>query len=224
MSHDVSKVVELQEKVVQMEQEKLENERFAAVGQTVAGLAHGVKNILMGLEGGMYVVNSGLQREDNELVSNGWKMLQTNIAKISSVVKEYLQFARGSEIEVEMSDPAGIAADVYNLYKDLAAQSEITLTVDLQEGIKKAPLDAEGIHDCLANLISNAIDACVVSDKTKKKIDLSCYEKDNVIYYTVKDNVPEGSSTNMAEKSVSNRRFERDRRLRSSSRARNCLE
>jgi PAS domain S-box-containing protein len=188
ISLDVSRMVELQEKVVQMEQEKLENERFAAVGQTVAGLAHGVKNILMGLEGGMYVVNSGLQREDNELVSNGWKMLQTNIAKISSVVKEYLQFARGSEIEVDDADPVGIAADVFDLYKDLAEQSGIELTADLQDGIDKAPLDAEGIYDCLANLISNAIDACVVSDKTKKKVELSCYEKGDVIYYTVKDN------------------------------------
>jgi PAS domain S-box-containing protein len=188
ISLDVSKMIELQERVVQMEQEKLEVERFAAVGQTVAGLAHGVKNILMGLEGGMYVVNSGLQREDNELVSNGWNMLQTNIAKISSVVKEYLQFARGAAIEVEMADPIGIAADVFDLYKDLAEQSGITLTAELQEGISMAPLDSEGLYDCLANLISNAIDACVVSDKTRKKIELSCYEKDDTIYYQVKDN------------------------------------
>ena len=33
--------------------EQLEAERLAAVGQTVAGLAHGVKNLLMGIEGGM---------------------------------------------------------------------------------------------------------------------------------------------------------------------------
>lgn len=188
MSLDVSDMIALQETVRRMEQEKIEVERFAAVGQTVAGLAHGVKNILMGLEGGMYVVNSGLQREDNELVSKGWGMLQTNIAKISSVVKEYLQFARGSQIEVDMADPVSIAADVFELYKDLAEQSGITLTADLQEGIKKAPLDAEGIYDCLANLISNAIDACVVSDKKLKKIQLSCYEKNGTIYYQVKDN------------------------------------
>lgn len=35
-----------------LEQEKLVAERLAAVGQTVAGLAHGIKNVLMGLEGG----------------------------------------------------------------------------------------------------------------------------------------------------------------------------
>jgi histidine kinase len=188
MSHDVSELIALQEKLARVEQEKIEIDRFAAVGQTVAGLAHGIKNILMGLEGGMYVVNSGLQRDNNDLVASGWAMLQNNIGKISSVVKEYLQFARGSAIQVEMADPVEIARDVYALFHDLAKQSGITLTADLQEDIRTAPMDADGIHSCLANLVSNAIDACIVSDKKRKKIQLICYEKDNTIYYEVKDN------------------------------------
>lgn len=188
MSSDVSEVIKLQERLAKVEQEKIEMDRFAAVGQTVAGLAHGIKNILMGLEGGMYVVNSGLERNDNELVNNGWNMLQSNISKISSVVKEYLQFARGSEIQVEMSDPVAIARDVYELFRDLAEQSEIALNIDLQEGLAEAPLDSEGIHTCLANLVSNAIDACVVSDKKRKRIQLSCHEANKTIVYEVKDN------------------------------------
>lgn len=188
MSLDISEVIQLQEKLKQAEQEKLENERFAAVGQTVAGLAHGIKNILMGLEGGMYVVNSGLQRNDNDLVSSGWTMLQNNITKISTVVREYLQFARGTEIQVEKADPVAIARDVYGLYHDLAEQSDITLTAELDESVAEAPLDPEGIHTCLANLVSNAIDACEMSDKTRKKITLSCHEKNGSIVYEVKDN------------------------------------
>ena len=46
--------------IKRLEQEKLDAERLAAVGQTVAGLAHTIKNLLMGLEGGMYMVDSGL--------------------------------------------------------------------------------------------------------------------------------------------------------------------
>jgi signal transduction histidine kinase len=188
MSLNVSEMIMLQEKLKQVEREKIEVERFAAVGQTVAGLAHGIKNILMGLEGGMYVVNSGLERNDNELMASAWKMLQNNITKISTVVKEYLQFARGSEIQVEKTNPVAIAREVFDLYRDLAEQSGIELTADLQEGIRDASLDSEGIHTCLANLISNAIDACVVSDKKRKKIKLSCHEKDGTIIYEVEDN------------------------------------
>ncbi|MFH1610255.1 MAG: PAS domain-containing protein [Candidatus Bipolaricaulota bacterium] len=44
MSTDITEVKKL-------EMEKREAERLAAVGETVAGIAHGIKNVLMGLEG-----------------------------------------------------------------------------------------------------------------------------------------------------------------------------
>ena len=57
--------------IKRLEQEKLDAERLAAVGQTVAGLAHTIKNLLMGLEGGMYMVDSGLSRGDASRITAG---------------------------------------------------------------------------------------------------------------------------------------------------------
>ena len=62
MSTDITEVKKL-------EAEKREAERLAAVGETVAGIAHGIKNVLMGLEGGMYAVNSGIQLGDDERIA-----------------------------------------------------------------------------------------------------------------------------------------------------------
>jgi hypothetical protein len=77
MSTDISAVKRL-------EAEKREAERFAAVGQTVAGIAHGVKNVLMGLEGGMYAVSTGMERGDDERIARGWVMLSENVTRIRS--------------------------------------------------------------------------------------------------------------------------------------------
>ncbi|MGW8303666.1 MAG: response regulator, partial [Desulfobacterales bacterium] len=46
--------------IKRLENELLKSERLAAVGQTVAGLAHGIKNILHGLKGGSYLVDIGI--------------------------------------------------------------------------------------------------------------------------------------------------------------------
>jgi PAS domain S-box-containing protein len=175
-------------KIKQLESEIIEAERLAAVGQTVAGLAHGIKNVLMGLEGGMYVVNSGMNRGNNELVKQGWGMLQNNIEKISSFVKEFLNFAKGNTLKAELIYPYSIAADIVDLYKDTIAQSGIRFTTNLEEGIDKAAMDAKTIHTCIANLISNAIDACLVSDNKNPTIGFSLFEKDGNICYEVKDN------------------------------------
>jgi PAS domain S-box-containing protein len=44
--------------IKQLESEKLEAERLSAVGHTVAGLAHGIKNLNTALEGGMYMLKT----------------------------------------------------------------------------------------------------------------------------------------------------------------------
>jgi nitrogen-specific signal transduction histidine kinase len=54
--------------------------RLAAVGQTVAGLAHGIKNILTGLEGGM-CRKLGLKAKRS---GRRGREMPRNIAKISS--------------------------------------------------------------------------------------------------------------------------------------------
>ncbi len=175
-------------KVKQLENEILEAERLAAVGHTVAGLSHGIKNILMGLEGGMYVVNSGIRRNDHDLVKQGWDMLESNIEKVSSFVREFLSFAKGTVPHVEMADPYKIAMEVINLYKDAARQAGITFETRLQKGIPRAPMDPRGIHTCLANLISNAMDACLMSNAKHQVIIFSLFERKGAICYEVKDN------------------------------------
>ncbi|RJP24094.1 MAG: PAS domain S-box protein [Candidatus Omnitrophota bacterium] len=174
--------------IKQLELEKLEAERLAAVGQTVAGLAHGIKNVLMGLDGGMYVVSSGMKKDDKELTRKGWEMLKSNIERITSYVKDFLNFARGrSTLEVRPVDPNWIVREVVNLYKDVAEQAGILLIAEFQENINPANLDAEGIHTCLTNLVSNAIDACEMSEKMDCKVIVRSIERDDTLVFEVQD-------------------------------------
>ncbi len=180
MSTDISEMKRLQ-------QEKLTAERLAAVGQTVAGLAHGIKNVIMGLEGGMYVVSSGIRRHDNEKVRQGWDILEENVARISSFAKEFLDFAKGRAPHVAMVDPNRIAREIVELFGDTASRSGIQLEADLDGTISEAPLDREGIHTCLANLISNALDACEMSNKEDRHVVLATRERDDTLVYEVTD-------------------------------------
>jgi len=180
MSADISEMKRL-------EQEKLTAERLAAVGQTVAGLAHGIKNVIMGLEGGMYVVGSGIRRNNGEKIRQGWRVLEENISRISAFAKEFLDFARGRTPQVSVVDPNRIAQGVIELFREAAAQSGVRLRADLGENIAHAPLDQEGIHTCLANLISNAIDACEMSRKKHRCVVLTTRERDGLLVYEVVD-------------------------------------
>jgi len=145
--------------IKRLEREKLDAERLAAVGETVAGIAHGIKNILTGLQGGMYVASLGMQHGDVERIKEGWEMLTRNMNRISELTRNLLAFSRGEPFECTLVDPAEVVRDVVALYQDSAARHGIELVAEIQAGIEPASMDSAGMHGCLTNLISNAVDA-----------------------------------------------------------------
>jgi PAS domain S-box-containing protein len=175
--------------VKQLEHEKRQAERLAAVGETVAGIAHGIKNVLMGLEGGMYAVNTGIEQGDDQRIARGWQMLEENVSRISQFVREFLDFARGRVARVALIDPNQPLRKVAALFGEKARQAGVRLTVEPGAEILPAPLDEDGIHTCLANLVSNAIDACLLGDSTREHVvAISSRETDGTLIYEVVDN------------------------------------
>jgi histidine kinase len=172
----------------ELEREKLAAERLAAVGQTVAGLAHGIKNVLMGLEGGMYAFQSGMSKGDDQRMLQGWQMLEENINRITTFVKEFLEFARGRTPTVHLVDPNGVAGRVVDLFKDKAELAGIRLAFEPQPDVPAAFMDEEGIHASLVNLVSNALDACETSDKPDPEVIVRTRDDGGSLVLEVADN------------------------------------
>ena len=181
ISNDVTKVKRL-------ERDILDAERLAAVGQTVAGLAHSIKNILMGLEGGKYMISLGLQKGDRGLIDRGSEMLDRNFNKTTTLVKDFLSFSKGRLPSLKMVQPNDLVMEIVDLYKDIAAQSGIELKADLRPNTKKAPLDPDGIHTCLTNLVSNAIDACLMGEQKGSEVMISVRDDRGRLIFEVVDN------------------------------------
>jgi signal transduction histidine kinase len=174
--------------IKQLENDKMEAERLAAVGQTVAGLAHGVKNLITSLEGGMYMLNSGMNKGNAERVQKGMEMLVRNIDRVSTFVKEFLSFSKGREIQVKLCNPAKIAEEVVDLYAAQARELGIELVIQRIGDIDPAPMDYESLHECLTNLVGNAIDACRMSDNEGGcHVLVRTFEENGVIVYEVVD-------------------------------------
>lgn len=175
--------------IKRLEKEKLEAERMAAVGQTVAGLAHGVKNLLTSLEGGMYMLNSGINKGKIDRVGKGLEMLSRNINRISMFVKAFLDFSKGRTIKAKLCDPCKIAEEVVQSYVGKAKELGIELKNISSQDIERAPIDYESMHECLTNLIGNAMDACCMSDEKENcHVYVKTSEKNGIIIYEVADN------------------------------------
>lgn len=161
---EVGSVVFIQDlrEILRLQKEKEQAERLAAIGQTVAGLAHYIKNILNGLQGGAYVINSALKKSDMGLIEKGLKMMNKNIDQITNIVMDMLVYSKERRPKYEFVDPNELTKDVIELMQERARLANVELIPQLSEGISPVPMDRTAIHRCLLNLVSNAIDACTL--------------------------------------------------------------
>ncbi len=176
-SVDITSVKEIQKQLI-------------LLGQTVAGMAHSIKNIMMGLEGGIYVVNKGLEDNDRRQIKEGWDMVLLNFEKISNIVKDILYCSKERPPDLQHVNPNAVAKEVYELFKKTAASYSVTLQLDLDTTLTEAILDPAGLHTVLSNLVSNAIDACKMDIfKDRHLVEIRSKKgKDGSVVFEVADN------------------------------------
>jgi signal transduction histidine kinase len=88
---------------------------------------------------------------------------------------------------VRLVDPNELAGAVFALFRDAAKLKGIELRTNLRKGVPPAMMDRDAIHTCLANLVSNALDACEVSDKPNRHVMLSTNEREGTLVFAVAD-------------------------------------
>ncbi|MFH1132336.1 MAG: PAS domain-containing sensor histidine kinase [Pseudomonadota bacterium] len=154
----ISKVMEVSTNIT--EAKRLQHQ-LAMMGLAVAGIAHRAKNILMGLEGGVFVVNEGFATNDMSEVNNGWGMVERNVDKVSKIVQDLLFCSKEREPKLKKDVcPEKIVREVYELYRARASEEGIELCLEVSETPHFGTFDSEAIHSIVSNLISNALDAC----------------------------------------------------------------
>jgi signal transduction histidine kinase len=162
---DITKIKDLQRQLTLM-------------GRAVAGMAHRIKNLLMGLEGGIFVVNTGMELGEQETIEEGWEMVERNVKTVSRLVKDLLFCSK--EREPEFQDnvyPGKVLKDVGSLYAPRVEEDNIKLDVEVSKALEPGRYDPDGLHNMLSNLVANAIDACRFDpDESKKshRIGLRC--------------------------------------------------
>ncbi len=138
---------------------KLQNERLAAMGETVATLSHSIKNILQGLRGGADVVEMGLKKEDLKVSSGGWAILKRNLDRIIGLTMNMLAYSRPRATELELARLAPLLDDCASLLKDVCAARGVVLLVDCDIDMPPVAMDPGQMHQAVLNLMTNAVEA-----------------------------------------------------------------
>lgn len=138
---------------------QVHRERLAASGETVAYLSHYIKNVLQGMRSGGDVLKRGIDKRDFAITTQGWEILNRNLDKSYNLMLNMLAFSKDREPRLEMLQLNKIVQDVVELTQKQADDARVMLLTDFDEQLPAVPLDYDGVHQVVLNLIVNAMDA-----------------------------------------------------------------
>jgi len=161
---DVTAVIEMATNITQV---KIDQKELATLGQSIALLSHGLKNILEGLQGGVYVVDEAFKDGDMALARKGWQIVSKNIYGVADFVKNILYSSKNRPLKYDLASPGQLAKDSLALFQERAAGMHIRLREQINPYIPNVHLDVASIGMMLNNLIWNAMEACQ-NDRQKK--------------------------------------------------------
>ena len=137
----------------------LEAERLAAIGETTAALSHSIKNILQALRGGADVVEMGLRNANLDQARKGWGIVERNFDKIYNLTLNLLAYSKPREPNIELVQPRKIINECIELLAGTANERGVMAVADVDRDVPAVPMDPDGIHQVLMNLLTNALDA-----------------------------------------------------------------
>ncbi|MGD8530224.1 MAG: ATP-binding protein [Syntrophobacterales bacterium] len=143
----------------QLYKDKILNERLAAMGQAISGLSHYIKNIVAAMDTSHAMVEKALAAEDFSIINRVWKILRRSNQRISNLVLDMLAYSKDRKPDIQPCPINEVCKEAAELCHDRIKTKHGKLQLDLDPKLPRILADPQGIHRCLLNLLTNAIDA-----------------------------------------------------------------
>jgi PAS domain S-box-containing protein len=163
--------------------------QLTSIGLLLSSISHGIKGLLNGLNGGIYLVNAGLEKNNPARLKQGWEIVLRNVSRIRSMVLDILYYAKDRELNYAPIAANALIDDVYAVIHDKAAEHhiEVILEPDAQAGTFE--VDTKAMTSLLINLAENSIDACRIdTHKNEHALKLKSEGREDSIRFAIEDN------------------------------------
>ena len=158
----IESVMEMSADITQIHQLR---SQFASMGMLISNISHGIKGLLTGLDGGLYLVDSGLAKNKPERLEQGWKMVKRNLERIRSMVLDILYYAKDREPNWAWISAPAAAEEACGMIQPRVAEQGVELRRQFDPQAGEFEADPKALHSLLINLMENALDACRVDQK-----------------------------------------------------------
>lgn len=178
-------------KAKSLEQILLSREKMTSLGHVAAGIAHEIRNPLMGI--GLTIDNLRDYFRDNaeDLAPLSEMLDQAREAtlNISLVIERVLDFARSGDPCLSRTIILAPVETAIKLSRALAKKLDVTIEVRAANNLPEVLADSPMLVEVFVNLISNSIQA-MADQPQAKKITITLNEADQMVEIKIRDSGP----------------------------------
>ena len=183
---EITHVMEMSTNITQIRQLQ---DQLSSLGMLIGSISHGIKGLLTGLDGGMYRVESGIERKDQERIKEGWEIVKHMVSRIRNMSLDLLYYAKERDLQWERTDVLTLANDVVLTVEPKALGHNIEFVRDFEESVGEFEVDGGVLASALTNILENALDACIQDNANKAhKIIFGVKQDGDDIIFNVSDN------------------------------------
>jgi len=153
---------EYTENLERLVREKTElQDHLSSLGLMIGSISHGIKGLLTGLDGGMYLLDSGFAKQNRERAKEGLEVVKIMAERIRRLVMDILFYAKERNLSWERVKVPSFVREVTLAMEPKMKRQGIELICELDPSLDEFEIDPGSVHTALINILDNAVDACV---------------------------------------------------------------
>jgi signal transduction histidine kinase len=162
--------------------------QLESTGLLISSISHGIKGMLTGLDGGIYMVKTAMEKDNPARLKKGWDMVQRNVQKIRNMVLNILYYAKEREPNWENVPASELVNEVIEVVQPKADRNSIELEATVEPDGGGFEADRKALRAMLVNLTENSLDACRVDKKkSSHRVTLNFKNEADSVLFEVKD-------------------------------------
>ena len=185
VSGKITQVMEMSTNITQIR--KLES-HLTSLGLLLGSMSHGIRGLLTALDGGIYRLETGIEKGEQERIDGALETVKATIQRIRSMVLDILYYTKDRELNWTRVNVLDFANQVAGLIRPKAEKYNIAFQYDFHQADTFFEIDAGLLSSALVNILENSIDACIddrSSDKSYEVIFNITVNKDHVVFEAI---------------------------------------
>ncbi|MGE5255274.1 MAG: sensor histidine kinase [Hyphomicrobiales bacterium] len=162
---------------------------LSSLGLMLGSISHALKGLLTGLDAGVYLVDSGLAKNDGLQLQEGWDIVKQRIDRIRKVILDILFYSKKRDLKREKIDAVRLAEEVAAAAAGKLAETGVVFVKEFDPLSGEIEADPAYLQAALLNILENAVDACQTEGARKPpKVVFSLRRKKARVEFDIHDN------------------------------------